>query len=214
MDTQEHQRLHYTTNNKSLRGNVKCIDITDNVPEHWESLISLAKIYYSRYAYIYHVSDIQKKHIHLVCYDKGGTTLKCHCQRFSSVLPSNFIERTKSPRSMLRYLTHIDFKDKEQYSVSDIITNDEAWVMNAYDDKPDNIALFEDWEAIRTGKMKASDFIKKYSTQFYSMPFYQQIRLNNLLLDYGATSDNLLNRSLNGVSSSSHSSHRKLLKVM
>lgn len=201
MDTQEHQRLHFTTGTKSSLKNVKCIDITDNIPEHWNSLVDIARMYYSKYAYIFHENDGEnkKKHIHLVCYDKGGTTLKAHCERFSSVVPFNFIEKTKSPRAMLRYLTHIDFKEKKQYPLSSIKTNDEAWVYKAYDDKPDNVSLFEDWCSVRRGLMTSSEFLKKYASQFYSMPFYQQIRLNNLLFDYGATSKRPLNRSLNGL---------------
>ena len=111
------------TTRTGVRGNVRYITITDNIPEHWPQIISIAKASYTWWAYIYHTSDNTDKHLHIICYDEGGTSLKSHCARFETVLPSNFINKVRSPRAMARYLIHKDNPDKFQYDLKDVVTN-------------------------------------------------------------------------------------------
>ena len=51
------------------KGNVRCITISDNIPDHWSDIISIAKSSYDFWAYIYHDKDDTDKHLHIVCFD-------------------------------------------------------------------------------------------------------------------------------------------------
>ena len=114
---------HITTKH-GVKGNVRYITISDNVPEHWDSIIDIGKSNYQWYAYIFHDKDKDtEKHLHILLYDEGGTTLKSHCARFASVVPSNFICKVISPRSMARYLIHRDSPEKFQYDEKLVFTN-------------------------------------------------------------------------------------------
>lgn len=178
MDDSDKKRL---VTKVGVKGNIRVITITDNVPEHWDELISIAKSSYSYYAYIYHDCDVDSdsspiaKHLHLICFDKGGTTLKRHIERFSSVVPGNFIEKVRSPRAMVRYLIHLDQPTKFQYDRSLIVTNSPDKVANFLSDFSDDVlSEYSDFIALYTGRISISDYLEKYRGEFATMPFYQK----------------------------------------
>lgn len=159
-----------------VKGNVRYITITDNIPEHWDSLISIAKTYYSWWAYIYHDKDGTDKHIHLLCYDKGGTNLKSHCNRFSSVVTSNFVEKVWSGRAMARYLIHKDDPQKHQYLPSEVFTNSvDKFESFLLDERKDILQEFKDFSAVSNGFLRVEDFLEKYRGELADLPFSQRI---------------------------------------
>lgn len=174
MDDIDKKRL---ISHSGIKGNVRYITITDNVPEHWEPLISITKSNYDWYAYIYHDKDSTDKHIHILAYDKGGTSLKAHCNRFSPVVPHNFVEKVFNPRAMARYLIHKDNPEKYSYDRNDIITNNlDKYASFLLDMSGDVKNEFQDYMLVVTGKMSIDDFLDKYRGEFCSMPFYQKIQ--------------------------------------
>lgn len=175
MDDNEKKRLTSTVGTK---GNVRYITITDNVPEHWDALISIAKSTYQWYAYIFHDKDETEKHIHLLCYDKGGTTLKSHCDRFSSVVPSNFVLKVFNPRAMARYLIHKDNLEKFQYSPELVFTNSkDKFSTFLLEIETDVKQQYHDYVAVLRGELSVDDFMEKYRAEFASSPFYHRCNL-------------------------------------
>lgn len=187
MNDKEKQML---TTNVGVRGNVRAITITDNVSEHFDSLVSIAKANYDFYAYIYHDRDETEKHIHLLCITRGGTTLKNHIERFSSVVPANFVCKVKNPRAMAKYLIHRGYPTKFQYDVKDVITNSyekySSMIADGYTDSKEIWRAFCD---MKQGRITAEEFIDMFPSDFASMPFYQKCSLYNKIYDYfgGAT---------------------------
>ena len=161
MDNDSISRLTTTT---GIKGNVRCIAICDNVEEHWEELLKITKANYQNYYYIYHDKDInedgtlKKKHLHILAMDRGGTSFKAHCERFSSVIPSHMILKVKSPRAMARYLTHKDNLDKYQYKDSEVFTNSKEKYAQYIRNEIDNISLYENYCLLKSGKLSVGDF--------------------------------------------------------
>ena len=174
MDESDKKRLLTTCNTK--KGNVRCITITDNIPDHWDSLISIAKSNYEFWAYIYHDKDDGiDKHLHLLCLERGGTSLKSHCRRFESVVPANFVCKVTSPRAMARYLIHLDNPQKFQYARNDVVTSSKDKYASFLSSSSDDVvSQFQDFMSLMQGKISINDYLDKYRGEFASMPFYQK----------------------------------------
>lgn len=93
-----------------------------------------------KYALILHDKDvadeetgeIKKPHVHVVVKYQGRRTLTSVQNEYKKVgVESRFID-TCNEVVMLRYLTHVDDKDKYQYAMNDIDTNNLKWVEKAY----------------------------------------------------------------------------------
>lgn len=178
----EHDLLNLITG-CNTKGNVRYITISDNCSEHWPSLLSILKSNYDFWAYIYHDADknndgsLVSKHLHILAYDAAGTTLKSHCERFSSVIPPNFICKVKSPRAMARYLIHKDNKEKYQYDLDSVETSDKdkylLWVNG--NDTSNSLDEYHDFLLVKQGKMSCEEYLEKYRFEFARMNFYQKI---------------------------------------
>ena len=173
MDDKEKKRL---TSNVGVKGNVRYITITDNIAEHFQPLLSITKSSYTWYAYIYHEHDDTDKHIHILAYDEGGTSLKAHCKRFESVIPPNFVLKVFSPRAMARYLIHKDSPEKYQYDYNDIITNGKDKLASFFrEDSGDIVELYNDFCKVQENKMPISEFLDKYRGDLAQIPFHHKI---------------------------------------
>lgn len=73
------------------------------------------------YAYIKHQPETEEKqaHYHVFLHLDNACTIKSISKRLG--VPENFVQPVKSVRSSCRYLTHIDYDDKIQYSLDDVI---------------------------------------------------------------------------------------------
>lgn len=177
---------HGFTSTKKRGSNIRYITIADNIPEHWDRLIDIARTSYNWYAYIFHDGDSEtaNRHIHLLCFDRGGTTLKSHCSRFEEVIPSNFVNIVVSPRAMARYLIHLDDSDKQQFSASDVITSSmDKYLDLIRDGASDSLDLWHDFVKLRTGALTPDDFIDKYRGELCSMPMYQRFSMYTKIFD-------------------------------
>jgi len=89
-------------------------------------ILELAKRSYN-YAYIMHDKDvdefgeIKKAHYHLIL--RWNDTKSINALSKELGIPVNRITKIKSFKSSIRYLTHIDYKEKYQYKYNDIVTN-------------------------------------------------------------------------------------------
>ena len=179
MDDKDRSRL---TTTSGVRGNVRYITITDNMPEHWDEIIQIGKSCYTWWAYIFHDSDDTDKHLHILLYDEGGTNLSSHAKRFSSVLPSNFIEKVWSPRAMARYLIHKDNPEKFQYELDSVETNSKDKLYSFFKENTGNCTSeYQDYIAVKQGMMTVEEFLDKYRGEFATMPFYQKMNVYSKL---------------------------------
>lgn len=72
------------------------------------------------YAYIKHQPEEEEKKEHYHCYIHldSATTEKALAKRIG--IPQHHVQYVKNCRGACRYLTHIDYEDKMQYSLSDV----------------------------------------------------------------------------------------------
>lgn len=128
------------------------------------------------FCYILHDKDENKGlHIHFVINCVGsrsiksiGDTLECDYQD---------IQIARRPRSCIRYLIHIDDKDKYQYGREEIICNNSDRLDFYFDNISSSITdIYEDMKKVKTGSISATDFISKYKSDFATLPFYQKIK--------------------------------------
>ena len=72
------------------------------------------------YAYIKHIPETDEKEPHFHAFIHLDTA--CTCEALSKRLgvPIQFIQYVKNVRGGCRYLTHIDYSDKIQYSIDDV----------------------------------------------------------------------------------------------
>lgn len=161
------------------RGNIRCITITDNIPDHWDKIIEIAQSSYANWYYIYHDKDEGvEKHLHIVCYDSGGTTLKRHCERFGEVVPPNFIEIVISPRAICRYLIHLNAPEKHRYSRDEVVTNSPDKLASYLEDSHHDVTKeYREYLRLYRGEITVDEFLDEFRAEFSSMPFYQKIAL-------------------------------------
>lgn len=81
------------------------------------------KVFYTDYCYILHTKEVQEKkdHYHVNLHLKDARTREQVMKKIS--LPSsvrNRVEPILSVRQMDRYLTHVDYPNKIQYSIDDV----------------------------------------------------------------------------------------------
>lgn len=137
-------------------------------------------------------------HIHFVIYTRTAKSIKQIADFLG--LPSNFVEDCKHKREYIRYMTHIDHKDKIQYSPSDIVTNRPSTVQIAVTDNSDDDPrrLYNDLKKLRSGRLSVSDFIDLHYVQICEMPCYQQLRIFGML-EENAGADYLTSAPGNGL---------------
>lgn len=128
------------------------------------------------YAFILHDKDEGKTlHIHFVLNTRGSRSIKS----IAEVLECDYqdVQVASRPRSCIRYLIHADNREKFQYKREDIVSNN----MDRVDFYFNNISysitdIYHDMQDVKRGVISSDDFIKKYNTEFASLPFYQKIK--------------------------------------
>lgn len=75
------------------------------------------------YAYIKHQpeSDETKEHYHAFIHLDTACTLSALSKRLG--IPENYIQYARNIRGACRYLTHIDYEDKIQYDLSEVVVS-------------------------------------------------------------------------------------------
>lgn len=193
MNDTDKDKLIDKTNRK---GGVYCITISSNQPEQWEKLICIAKTFYPFWAYIYHDQDKDAsgafiaKHLHLVCSDRKCPSFKMHSSYFEGVIPSYMIEKVKSSRAILRYLTHEDFPEKYHYTKDLVETNNRDKYLTEISNSYGSLADYNDYQLVRSGKMTVKEYVLAHQGQLYNLSLYQKINLF-VNLDRVANMDNI-----------------------
>lgn len=130
----------------------------------------------SFYAYIIHDKDENKTlHIHFVLNCVGSRSIRSICE----VLECDYqdVQIARRPRSAIRYLIHIDNKEKYQYDRGEIITNNLDRLNFYFSSLNRSISdIYQDLKRIKTGQLSADQFVELYSTEFANLPFYQKIK--------------------------------------
>lgn len=76
--------------------------------------------------------ELKKPHVHVVIKYQGRRTITSVQNEFKKIGVESRLVDTCNEYVMLRYLCHVDDKDKYQYPFSNIDTNDIKWVEKAY----------------------------------------------------------------------------------
>lgn len=128
------------------------------------------------YAYVIHDKDEGKTiHIHFVINCVGSRSIRSICE----VLECDYqdVQVARRPRSSIRYLIHIDNKEKHQYDRGEIISNNSDRVDFYFNSLNRSISdIYQDLKRVKTGQLSADDFVDLYSTEFANLPFYQKIK--------------------------------------
>ena len=107
----------------------------DSTNYDFDSVFQILKSY-KDYCYIEHEKDheIKKKHFHFNLYLDNPTYRSTLSHKLG--IPANYIECINNVRCMNRYLTHIDFPDKQQYDLSCVVVSSHYWkkFKKCYDD--------------------------------------------------------------------------------
>lgn len=167
----------------------------------WPSFTQIISyIHNEKYALILHDRDLadeetgelKKPHVHVVVKYEGRRTLSSVQNEYKKVgVESRFVE-TCNERVMLRYLTHKDDKDKYQYSINDVDTNDMKWVDKAYKaelSSPEQLSMIlnfidEDNEKQYVSRTRLARFA--IENNCYSALRSNMTLLNGILSDHNA----------------------------
>ena len=131
---------------------------------------------FSFYAYIMHDKDAGKGlHIHFVGQVNGSRSIKSICEMLDCDYQD--VQVAKRSRGSIRYLIHADDKDKFQYDLCDVKTNNKDRLKFYFSSFDVSITdIHADFKRLRQGSISADDFVDKYSQEFASLPFYQKIK--------------------------------------
>lgn len=159
-----------------------------NDPNQFDSVIAgLTQCHF--YAYIYHDKDkddngnLIKKHLHFVA--------RSNPKAFSTWskllgIPENMICECYRQRSAVRYLIHLDDKEKAQYDVDNIRSNMPGYVANCMKDFNEQNCSdeFLDLLRVKKGEISITEFLQNYSYEMSKMSFYNRIKLYDMLSNY------------------------------
>ena len=159
-------------------------EFSSNVPECFLRLENEVNEF-PFYAFIHHfpgsVDEDKKEHVHFIVRLNQPMLLKSFARKLD--LPPNFIRWVRMPRSMIRYLVHIDNPEKEQYSREDIKTNDPQLVNNAFDEKKfcSPLSEYYDYCKVLNGQLPISQYLDDNSAIISSLPFSSRLKLYSTL---------------------------------
>lgn len=100
---------------------------------------------FKQYAYIKHLpeTDEKKSHYHLYIHLDSACTISSVSKRLC--VPEKFIQNVRSERACLRYLSHIDYPEKKQYGIDEIVCskNLERKILKAHSDIEDETTIID-----------------------------------------------------------------------
>ena len=150
----------------------------------------IAYIQNEKYALILHDMDLKddetgelkKPHVHCVVRFQGRRTLQSVQNEYKKMgVEGRFIE-TCNERVMLRYLTHVDDKEKYQYPYEQIDTNDKKWVERAYKENlsaSEQLYMILDFIDAQEGKNISNAAMMRYAI---NNGCYNALRSNGAML--------------------------------
>lgn len=138
-------------------------------------LIDRVKEVAPKYAYILHNKD-KDAHKHLHFYIEFPNP-----RSFSSVandldLPVTCLQKVLNKRAIIQYLTHENDPKKYHYDKHDIATNMDL-VTEVEDTPIDPLQLYDDYAAMREGRMARKDFIQRYRIYIVRHSFSSMLQI-------------------------------------
>lgn len=133
------------------------------------------------YAMIFHDKDVdesgnlKKRHLHVFV---KGQPLRITAWADKFQIPPNMIEIPRSVYRCARYLIHADQKDKFQYSIEDVVSSNIGYYKQRwFSDKTQDVKTeFQDFLALRAGRLTPDEFISKYEFQMSSSCFLERLK--------------------------------------
>lgn len=126
-------------------------------------------------------------HTHVLVRTIGTRTIKQVADKLD--IPPNFVQVVLRPRSMKRYLLHLDNSEKKQYNLDDIHTSNISQFQTASQDNqdPDVRRLYSDLKKLRLGQISCDDFVDLHYLEIQKLNFYQKIRVFDVIQAHGIT---------------------------
>lgn len=134
----------------------------------------------------FEIGDKKPVHLHFVAEDRMGIKNWANCLG----IPANMIcftqEEKGGQRSAIRYLIHLDHKEKFLYNKELVHTNKpikfESYLQDNQELSP--IGLCNDLILVRDGVITRGDFLKKYEFYLAKQSFYSQYRIYTDLMKW------------------------------
>lgn len=130
------------------------------------------------YAYIMHKpdKDDDNLHIHFLIYSRSSLRIKDVAETLD--VDYGEVQKTKVYKVYAKYMLHKGWDDKEQYSLSDIVTNDsDRFSYFISENFTSSGNLFNDFCDLKSGRISRIDFVDKYKGELSQLNFYQKLRV-------------------------------------
>lgn len=130
------------------------------------------------YAYIMHKpdKDDDNLHIHFLIYSRSSLRIKDVAETLE--VDYGEVQKTKVYRVYANYMLHKGWEEKEQYKISDVVTNDvDRFTYFVTSVVPSATSLFDDFNSLRSGRLSRADFVDKYKGEMANLNFYQKMRV-------------------------------------
>lgn len=94
---------------------------------------------FPEWAYILHDRDVHpdgtpiKPHYHVILKKTYPTALSTIAKQLG--IPSNYVERVRNWKRMVKYLTHDEHMDKIQYEIEEIVSSDSKTILSYFKDE-------------------------------------------------------------------------------
>lgn len=148
------------------------------------------------YAYIKHLPEKEesKEHYHVILRFENAKT-ESALKKYLGI-PDNyaFVEPIKNARSMCRYLTHIDYPEKIQYDISDVVVSrhfSRKFLLNFEDVKTEEEIILEIYNFLDKISFESKRDKLRMITSFVNINCYDTIfkRYKTEFLSYMSCSD-------------------------
>lgn len=131
------------------------------------------------WSWIYHDPDTEEStpHVHFMFRTNGTRSIKNISDKIG--LEGNYIQIVKSEIGYRRYIMHLDDKEKHQYDVYDVHTNNHSLFRLAKDGNKGNsdiFKLYRDYCSLCSGIITPNDFIKEHYDSMEKLNFSQKIK--------------------------------------
>ena len=171
--------------NKTQEKKYSYITFSVNKEEQFDSIIETLADFQDPpkfYAFIFHDKDkdengeLKKRHLH-VFVKSAPLRLSAYSDKFG--IPENMLEIPRSVYKCARYLIHADQPEKYQYSIDDVVSSNIDYYKQRWftDKKFTTTEKFNDFMALRSGRISPLEFIEKYDYELSTMRMPDLIKL-------------------------------------
>lgn len=136
----------------------------------------------TKWAWIYHNKDkAEHKHYHFYLEFANPRSFLSVANELN--IPVTNLQQVFDKKGILQYLTHENSPEKHHYSPEEVHANFDI-IQEISDNKPDLHKEFEDWKAVREGRMSFHEFIDVYQGTLCDIRLIDRIRIYDKALHY------------------------------